>query len=136
MNGHIIEVEETTSVLWFRLNDTNVSKNRCKLVEIYKDLDLQFIEQETYRITQFNDETVMQVQGLNRYRSFVDSIGRLPTDKTLVNSPFVPQIQMDHIQLVDSLAHMQAQVDERKRQSIRDRDNFLQYMSDRCTRVS
>lgn len=39
MQGHIITVEAAADVMWFRLNYENVSKNGCKLTEIYKDLD-------------------------------------------------------------------------------------------------
>lgn len=43
MNGHIITVENSADVIWFRLNHENVSKNKCKLHAIYRDLDVDFI---------------------------------------------------------------------------------------------
>jgi hypothetical protein len=46
MNGHIITVETAPDVMWFRLNHENVSKNRCKMIEIYRDLDFDWIDKE------------------------------------------------------------------------------------------
>lgn len=43
MNGHIISVEGSADVIWFRLNHENVSKNKCVLHEIYRDLDVEFV---------------------------------------------------------------------------------------------
>lgn len=39
MNGHIVTVDTAVDMMWFRLNHENVSKNGCKMVEIYRDLD-------------------------------------------------------------------------------------------------
>jgi len=44
MNGHIITVDEVQDVVWFRLNFENVSKNGCRLIEIYQDMDLAEFE--------------------------------------------------------------------------------------------
>lgn len=38
-NGHIITLENPADAMWFRLNFENVTKNGCRLVEMYKDLD-------------------------------------------------------------------------------------------------
>ncbi len=46
MNGHIITVENAADAIWFRLNHENVSKNKCSLIEIYKDLDTDFINSQ------------------------------------------------------------------------------------------
>lgn len=43
LNGHIITVEAAADAIWFRLNHEHVSKNGCKLVAIYKDLDTEWI---------------------------------------------------------------------------------------------
>lgn len=43
MNGHIIEVTESYEALWFKLNDTNVTKNNCRFKEIYSNLDRDYL---------------------------------------------------------------------------------------------
>jgi len=44
MCGHIITVETPADAMWFRLNHENVSKNGCRLIEMYRDLDVKEIE--------------------------------------------------------------------------------------------
>lgn len=56
MNGHIITVETAPDVMWFRLNHENVSKNRCQMIEIYRDLDFDWIEKEKVKFMELYTE--------------------------------------------------------------------------------
>lgn len=76
-NGHIIEVEAASDMMWFRLNYENVSKNGCKLTTIFKDLDLDFIRERCKEIAQISQVANKRIQtnyylsnaknNLNRY---------------------------------------------------------------------
>ncbi|MNK60495.1 hypothetical protein D3C87_796290 [compost metagenome] len=55
MNGHIITVEGSADVIWFRLNHENVSKNKCVLHEIYRDLDADYVNTRYAEFMEINN---------------------------------------------------------------------------------
>jgi len=50
-HGHIITVDSSADAIWFRLNHENVSKNGNKLVEVYADIDVEYITSLTTALT-------------------------------------------------------------------------------------
>lgn len=57
MNGHIITVEKTADVIWFRMNHEHVAKNGCKMTHIYRDLDESVISDMHLKMTTTSHES-------------------------------------------------------------------------------
>lgn len=73
MNGHIIEVNESYEALWFKLNDTNVTKNNCKFKEIYSDLDRDYLCEVKGNIEKYQRKYSDLRDHKGIYRDFISS---------------------------------------------------------------
>jgi hypothetical protein len=84
MNGHIITVDAVADVMWFRLNHEHVTKNGCKMIEIYRDLDESHIlklsnaADEIYRHFTANAEGQRSLTGVSDHLARLDRNTLLP----------------------------------------------------------
>ena len=87
MNGHIITVETATDAMWFRLNHENVSKNGCKMIEMYRDLDEERIQTECRAIIVKADEINSRVHVNSYLTQARNSVNRFVNNKEIADDP-------------------------------------------------
>lgn len=114
MNGHIITVENSADAIWFRLNHENVSKNKCKLIEMYKDLDIEFIRSEYKRFdaayqeltarTSLGSTLNQSVYNLQKFatHSIIENTHQLNSDAVYLHSR-LRTLYDDHTKVMDDL---------------------------------
>lgn len=103
MQGHIITVDSATDVMWFRLNYENVAKNGCKLTEIYRDLDLDYIKKESTKINDLSTIAKTWSHMSSQMNNSMDWLNRyaagylLESEKLLSKTVETVQSQMERL---------------------------------------
>lgn len=92
LNGHIITVETPADVIWFRMNAEHVAKHGCKMTEIYKDLDLDLIQDISTQVSALKAKQEAQTYAVQYTGNAYYSMSRFSEART---ESYIDQEDMD-----------------------------------------